>query len=90
MEFSYRRLYHKLFIKQQRSTHSAQGEGTIRANKLRNYILLISLTLAIILMSLSMTNRASALSETGIGIRMAGQLNAAFGETIEYQVTIIN
>jgi uncharacterized repeat protein (TIGR01451 family) len=41
-------------------------------------------------MSLSMTNRASALSETGIGIRMDGQLHAALGETIEYQVTIFN
>jgi uncharacterized repeat protein (TIGR01451 family) len=39
---------------------------------------------------LSKVNKSYALDSIGIGIRKDGQLRAAIGETIEYQVTIFN
>ena len=57
---------------------------------LRDCILLGMLFFAIILLSLSMTDRAYATTSTGIGIQIDGQVNALIGQTIGYKVSVYN
>ena len=53
-------------------------------------VLLLALSLGLILYSFSVTGKSYALDTIGIGISKGGQLRAAIGERIEYQLTIVN
>lgn len=65
------------------------GEVNIIAHALHKVVFVI-LFVVLTLGLLSMANKSYALSSTGIGIRKDGQLRAAIGERIEYQVAIFN
>jgi uncharacterized repeat protein (TIGR01451 family) len=66
-----------------------RGEGSIKVHVLHR-VLLVTISVAFIMCSLSMVNKSYALNSIGVGIRKDGQLRAAIGERIEYQVTIFN